>query len=109
MTLRDLQDQQRPWLLHNFGPDYPAYWPLLGALEELGELAHAHLKGEQGIRTGEDHEAGARDAIGDVVIYLASYCTARGFDFQQIVQDVWSEVRGRDWRADPENGGRHGN
>lgn len=41
--LRKLQEEQKPWVKHNFG-DRPSWMPLLGAVEELGELAHAHLK-----------------------------------------------------------------
>src|SRR5688572_17945800 len=45
------------WGKRNFG-EQPAHRFLLGMLEELGELSHAHLKQEQGIRgTNEEHEA----------------------------------------------------
>ncbi len=104
LTLRRLQDEQRPWVKHNFRSDRPAYWPLLGAVEELGELAHAHLKGEQGIRITEDHEANAKDAVADVVIFLADYCSARGWEMQDIVEETWTRVKKRDWRGNPEKG-----
>ena len=103
LSLRELQEQQAPWVRHNFG-DRPSYWPLLGVMEELGELAHAHLKQEQGIRVGEDHEAGAKDAIGDVVIFLADYCQGRGYSLQDIVQETWAAVKLRDWKLDPAGG-----
>lgn len=49
---------------------------LLGALEETGELSHAVLKWQQGIRgTPEQHLAGIKDAIADICIYLADYVT----------------------------------
>lgn len=100
MTLRELQQQQRDWVAHNFG-ERPSWHPLLGAFEELGELAHAHLKQVQGIRLNENHEENAKDAVGDVVIYLSDYCTARGFDFQEIVEQTWAKVRQRDWKRNP--------
>lgn len=103
LTFKQLQDEQRPWVAHNF-PGRAAHIPLLGALEELGELAHAHIKAEQGIRVLEDHEANAKDAIGDVIVFLADYCTARGFDLQEIIETVWAQVKQRDWRNDPANG-----
>ncbi len=103
LTFRKLQDEQRPWVKHNFD-GRPPYFPLLGTMEELGELAHAHLKQEQGIRTNEDHEAKAKDAVGDIIICLADYCTARGFDLQEIVETTWAEVKKRDWKADARNG-----
>lgn len=101
MTLREIQAEQRAWVLRNFG-ERPAYHPLLGAVEELGELAHAHLKEEQGIRRNENHVENAKDAVADVVIYLMDYCSSRGFDMQEIVQSTWEKVRQRDWKANPD-------
>lgn len=103
MTLRDLQDQAKLWIEHNFSSQ-STYQPLLGVVEEVGELAHAHLKREQNIRINEDHEAKAKDAIGDVIIYLTNYCTLQGWDIEKIVEDVWAEVSKRDWVANPEEG-----
>lgn len=103
-TLRQLQDEQRPWVQHNFG-DRPSWMPLLGVMEELGELAHAHLKKAQGIRTNEDHDAQAADAVADIVIFLADYCSAVGIDLESVVRDTWAEVRKRDWKANPKKGG----
>jgi len=104
MTFADLQAAQAPWVAHNF-PGRESFYPLLGAVEELGELAHAHLKALQGIRgTPEEHAAAAQDAVGDAVIFLADYCTARGWDFQEVVERTWAEVRLRDFRVYPKNG-----
>ena len=103
LTLHSLQEQQKPWVKHNFG-ERPTVWPLLGLVEELGELCHAVLKDWQGIRTNEDHTAAAKDAIGDLVIFLSDYCSSRCFDLQQIVEDTWAKVQKRDWKADPKNG-----
>ena len=104
LTFRDLQEQQRPWVAHNF-PGRDSYYPLLGAVEEIGELAHAHLKRVQGIRgTDEEHHAAAQDAVADVVIFLADYCSACGYDLQAVMETTWAQVQKRDWRADPQNG-----
>ncbi|KKL69661.1 hypothetical protein LCGC14_2112650, partial [marine sediment metagenome] len=100
-TLRQLQEEQRPWVQHNFG-DRPDWMPLLGVMEELGELAHAHIKQAQGIRTREDHDANGQDAVADVVIFLADYCSARGWDLHDCVERTWAKVKQRDWKADPE-------
>ena len=97
MNLKTLQEELKPWVLHNFGTR-PAYHPLLGAVEEIGELAHAHLKQEQGIRTDEDHDEKAKDAVADAIIYLADYCNCRGFDMDDIVTKVWNVVKTRDWK-----------
>ena len=101
--LRKLQEEQKKWTKHNFG-DRPSWQPLLGAVEELGELAHAHLKSAQGIRVNERHFENKKDAIADIVIYLADYCTAEGIDFEDTVQSVWDEVKKRDWKKNNETG-----
>lgn len=102
--LRKLQEEQKPWVIHNFG-NRPTWQPLLGAMEELGELAHAHLKQKQEIRITENHDAMAKDAVADIVIYLADYCSARGWDFENLVQETWDKVKQRDWKKDPAMGG----
>lgn len=80
------------------------YHPLLGVVEEVGELAHAHLKGEQGIRhTPEVIQAKKVDAVADIVIYLLDYCEREGISLDDAVYDVWNHVCKRDWTADPTN------
>ncbi len=104
LTLRQLQEEQRPWVKHNFPGRHP-YYPLLGLMEELGELSHAHLKSLQGIRTSEDHDAAKIDAVADIVIFLADYCSGNGIDLQDALNLTWAKVKQRDWRADPEKAG----
>ena len=103
MELRKLQAQVGEWARKNF-PHGRNYHPLLGAVEEMGELAHAHLKAEQGIRINEDHEAAIKDAIGDIVIYLADYCERNLVDFAEAVEGSWNEVKKRDWINNKETG-----
>lgn len=104
MNLTDLQERHQHWLKHNF-PDQTPHQALLGVVEEVGELSHAHLKAEQGIRVRAD-EARAKiaDAIGDIVIYLASYCNTNGYDLEGCVAMAWSEVSARDWKKHSQNG-----
>lgn len=101
-----LQAQHAAWEAANFPLDMnKPYRSLLGAMEELGELAHAQLKGEQAIRgTPEEHLAESIDAVGDIVIYLAGYCTKLGINMEEAVWQTWRKVRERDWRADPREG-----
>lgn len=104
MNLRIIQLEQKEWALKNFG-DKPSWQPLIGVMEELGELCHAYLKREQGIRgTAESHEEEARDAVGDIVIYLLDFCNREHLDLQSVIQDTWAEVKKRNWREDPLNG-----
>jgi len=124
LTFRDLQRQHRIWARKNF-PETKPHQPLLGVIEELGELteadpgidlgtvlqvvgklAHHHLKREQGIRgLGVEHRAKAQDAIGDVIIFLIHYCTMNEYDLQEIIEKTWQEVKKRDWVKDKEKGG----
>lgn len=105
MDLQSLQADHAIWLDHNFGQQRTnPHQGLLGVVEEIGELAHAHLKLEQGIRLNENHVAKARDAVGDLVIFLAGYCTCMGWDLAGCVSDAWAEVSQRDWVKYPTNG-----
>lgn len=97
-NLDDLQHEIHKWNKKNF-PKGTASQCLIGAMEELGELSHAHLKGEQGIRGSKaEHEKKAKDAVGDICIFLMAYCSKRGFDFKDCIRDAWDEVSERDWR-----------
>ena len=104
MLLSQLQREHERWLDHNF-PNQKPHQALLGLIEEVGELSHAHLKHEQGIRglTDEEFKILAGDAIGDIMIYLASYCNTNGFNLALVTKETWDRVKQRDWRKDPEN------
>jgi NTP pyrophosphatase (non-canonical NTP hydrolase) len=71
-------------------------------IEEVGELAHAHLKMEQGIRAA--NRAEAQDALGDILIYMASYCNTNGYDMATCLENAWEEVSQRDWIKFPTDG-----
>ena len=106
MNLRALQSDHKKWLAHNF-PNQQPHEPLLGIVEEVGELSHAHLKYKQGIRglTKSEYQRQAMDAIGDLVIYLASYCNSNDLNLEYCVFATWDKVKHRDWVADPQRGG----
>jgi NTP pyrophosphatase (non-canonical NTP hydrolase) len=105
MDLTHLQSAHQVWLYHNF-PHQTPHQALLGVAEEVGELCHAHLKYEQAIRgiTEEEYTKLASDAIGDIVIYLCSYCNTNHFDLDKCVMDAWDEVKKRDWKMAPLDG-----
>ena len=105
IDLSVLQEQVSTWSRKNFGPYFGSgYRPLLGLMEEVGELSHAHLKQEQGIRTSEEHQKAKIDAVGDIVIYLADYCQSQGIGLEAAVRDTWYKVGSRDWKRYPKNG-----
>jgi NTP pyrophosphatase (non-canonical NTP hydrolase) len=105
LTFAVLQREVNIWARRNFPKAEPVD-PLIGLVEELGELAHAHLKRKQGIRSGpERYKIAAADAIGDIIIYLADYCATNSFDLQACVEETWERVQKRDWQKDPVAGG----
>lgn len=101
--LKKIQEEQAAWAKHNFGEQI-ANNQFLGVVEEVGELSHALLKRTQGIRVNEDHDANVKDAVGDIIIYLANLCTCEGIDLEKTVQDTWDSVKMRDWIKYPEDG-----
>lgn len=104
MQLTTLQEERDRWIRHNFPRD-ELVDSILGAVEELGELAHAFLKEKQGIRgSNSELEAQMADAVADCVIYLAGVATHLGLDYGKLVQETWDQVKQRDWVAYPENG-----
>lgn len=98
-----IQDEIKEWSQRNF-PDSPAWRPLVGVSEEVGELDHHFLKMQQGIRVTEDHVAGIVDAVGDIAIYLMDFCWKMGLDYDLCIKNTWDKVKQRDWTRHKENG-----
>lgn len=82
MDWQTLIEERDEWIAHNF-PDNELPKPqesILGLIEEIGELAHSHLKELQHIRgTDEEHQANAKDAIGDATVYLLGVMAKIGY------------------------------
>jgi NTP pyrophosphatase (non-canonical NTP hydrolase) len=105
-SIRQYQEEHKVWVEHNF-PSQPLHNPLLGIVEEVGELAHAHLKTDQGIRegaSGVETVLQKADALGDIFIYMLSYCNSNHLDLSVCIEDAWREVKKRDWRRYPTDG-----
>lgn len=97
LSLSELQNRVGIWGRRNF-PSSTSDEQLLGVFEEAGELAHAVLKGKQGIRyTKQQAHMKKKDAIGDIVVFLANYCEHENLDLQDIVEQTWNQVEKRDW------------
>lgn len=108
INLIRIQAEHRRWVDRNF-PNESLSQATLGVAEESGELAHAVLKMEQGIRgTEAEHRAEAKDAIGDICIYAMSVCDHLGLNFEECINTTWQEVAARDWQANPDDGVAHG-
>lgn len=103
-SLDSIQLEQEEWTKKNF-PNKLPHHPLLGMAEELGELMHAHLKGEQGIRHTPDEIFSMKvDAIGDLVIYLLDYCNQQHIMLSLAIEQTWCSVKQRNWINNPKDG-----
>ena len=101
LTLRQLQTENFHWVKKNFS-DRTKDHPLIGLVEEVGELCHAHLKHAHKIRGFQDlrkFEEYAEDAVGDIIIFLADYCNAHNLDIQDCLEETWAKVKKRKWDA----------
>jgi len=88
MNFAQWQEEVSAWSRHNFG-EQTAERPLLGMIEELGELAHPVLKQAQGIRVNEHRREQVIDAVGDLVIYSLDFCGRAGYDAAEAYQTAW--------------------
>jgi NTP pyrophosphatase (non-canonical NTP hydrolase) len=106
IDIQAMQYAHSAWRQANF-PDAEPWEALAGLMEEVGELSHAHLKGKWGIRgmTGEALKKAKADAVGDIFIYLMSYCGTNDLDLDQCIENAWAEVRRRNWQQFPTSGG----
>lgn len=106
MNLTEFQALVSDWSRKNFGPHHSTgYRNLLGLSEEVGELCHAHLKGEQNIRhTPEEVIFLKKDAIGDVLIFLCNYCDSQGFSIEDCAESAWAEIQNRNYQHKREGG-----
>lgn len=101
MDFRVLQNEVSQWSYNNFG-DQPAINPFLGVVEEVGELSHALLKHNQGIRGVDDKKLVEMkiDAVADIIIFLADFCGRNGIDMQDAVDLTWKQVKQRNWKGE---------
>lgn len=83
------QEEHRAWSLRNFGAT-PPYYPLLGVIEELGELSEAGALLED-LPSDDPAVAQAQadlvDAVGDIAIYICDVCNKRLWSFEEL----WNE------------------
>jgi NTP pyrophosphatase (non-canonical NTP hydrolase) len=101
-----MQRDHKEWLSHNFPNQHPVDG-FLGMVEEVGELAHALLKHIQSIRGMTETavtNAAVEDALGDLFIYMMSFCNTNGYNLEAAIVHTWEKVRERDWQANPVDG-----
>lgn len=106
INLSYLQGRAQAWREKSFPAEHrTAPLQALGVCEEAGELAHAVLKMEQGIRgTREEHLAAVADACGDIFIYMTGVCSALDINLEIAIKEAWEQVEQRDWSKNKKDG-----
>ena len=101
MTISEYQKLFSDWSKKNFGDHFGSgYRNLLGVSEEVGELCHAHLKGEQGIRYSPEEILNMKkDAVGDIIVFLSNYCDSQGIDLEECIEIAWLEIKDRKYES----------
>lgn len=107
-TILELQREHAKWVDYNF-PLNDESQAFHGIVEEVGELAHARLKFKQQIRGHVDgdfakYRMDLEDSLGDLFIYMMSYCNAANLNLEDIITRTWAEVSSRDWVRYPDTG-----
>ncbi len=72
---KKLQNEVGEWSRENFG-EQPDVNPFMGVAEEFGELVESVDLNSEPI----DEEI---DSMGDILVYLADFCSIRGIDYQK--------------------------
>lgn len=97
------QNELNEWHKKNFDV-LNTHEQLIGMTEEVGEIAHYYLKGQQGIRgvTREVMIAKMVDGWCDTVIFGIQMMTSLNVDAEKALEMVIEQVLQRDWRKDKE-------
>ena len=74
-------------------------WECRNAFYEVNENIEIEHKGKT--LTLEEAEEQRKDAVGDILIYLADFCHRNGYDMGAIAEKTWAKVSKRDWVANP--------
>jgi len=75
-TWEEFSSAYQTWVEANF-PNTPSYRPLLGIVEEIGELRDAHI---------ENNDALIKDSIGDTLVYAHHYATIMEFNLHAAIE-----------------------
>jgi NTP pyrophosphatase (non-canonical NTP hydrolase) len=107
-SLSTWQREHQTWQDRNFPDTQSAVLSFIGMVEEMGEIAHALLKHQQGIR-GLSEAVTVNDKIVDghcdLIIFSFGLANAIGYSLEPELKATWHKVKARDWVKDPERGG----
>lgn len=71
--------------------------PLLGMVEEIGEIVGATVKRHQGrgFKTDEEYLPAIQDGVADLLVFASDYANREGFSLIEVLEKVWSKVKNR--------------
>lgn len=97
MDLSGLQNDMHEWRMEQFS-ETTAEVQLNGTMQELGELLEIETKETFGYPefAGDNTDAKMKE-VGDIVIYLAGYCSLQDMDIEECIKMASEEVLSRDW------------
>ena len=101
LTLDEIGQRVQAWRLKNFG-EQSRYRNLAQITEEVGEVARAVGKAEEGIRP--ETRGSLDQELGDVLLATLGMIAAEGFDPEEIVNARLTRMEALDFTQDPEGG-----
>lgn len=72
--------------------DEKVFHSLFGMVGEIGEIHSLYQKGYQGHLTTVEH---AKKEVGDLLWFIAEYCTVNGWELEEIMQMNIDKLRAR--------------
>lgn len=102
-VLRRIQNEVGEWAAAQFGANVSKWTgqtlgsllPLLGMLEEVGELCHVtgYRHSGRGFTTEEEYQAAIKDGLADLFVFACDYAEREGIKLDEGLQEVWEKVK----------------
>jgi NTP pyrophosphatase (non-canonical NTP hydrolase) len=83
MTVKEYQELAARTINHELTPMQKEYHALHGMAGEIGEIHSLYQKAYQGHEFAEEH---VKKEFGDLLWFIAEYCTACGWELEEIMQ-----------------------
>lgn len=113
IDLKILQNEIGDWVECTFGRQ-TSQEKLLALTKEVGGLAHLKLEEivpllhtfrQLGylcdLNDNHTHDEKIKLSLGYIMIHLLDYCSLRGWDYEEILNNTWEELRQREWEENP--------
>ena len=92
MTGNEYQELASRTIKKGIGHIEAEYHALHGMVGEVGELHSIYQKAYQGHEVSEEHK---KKEIGDLLWFIAEYCTANGWELEEIMQMNIDKLKAR--------------